>query len=145
MKQIKFSTNKRVIIFYALLSVVVLYPAWVNLYHLLFNVGSYTIGFKSLIGLILPILVFFSFKNNLIVFDENGFKVGKKHFGFKTSTFSFKQEALKLTDRPLYAPWQAKLTYLTIKNKVTSEVDVVELDMSQKNIELLKTHLLVKY
>jgi hypothetical protein len=135
--KIKFCTNKNTILFYVILSLILFIPGWINFYHIITNQGSYVMGSKVFLVLILPILCYFSYKKNLLIISDDRFQFGKQYFKFENYNLLISQKKLKFKDRPLISPWKENYPVIVIQNKATKEEEINYLEMSGKQLEKL--------
>lgn len=134
-----FSTNRGTIVFYVFLSVIVVPFGVINLYRVVTDAGTYSIGFKSFIAPVLPLLTYFSYRTGLLSVMDGGVKIGGNVYSYDGHDFSFGQQELALKDRPLTSLWKATYDILTITPRASSEVTTVPLEMSKGRLAQLKS------
>lgn len=137
----KFLTNRSTLIFYGILSIIVVPAGIVNLYKFLTGAADSSIGFRSLVAPVLPVLMYASYRSGLLVVDAAGVKVGKRHYPYADFSFAFSSKTLPLKDRPLTSIWRASYPVLVIRSKTAAETEAVDLEMSRKEIERLRASL----
>ena len=97
----KFVTNRSTLIFYAILSMIVVPYGIVNLCNVFSGAADATYGFKSLVAPVLPILMYSSYRNGLLTVEAEGVKVAKRYYPYDDFSFALSSKTLSLTQRPL--------------------------------------------
>lgn len=137
----KFVTNRSTLIFYAILSMIAVPYGIVNLYNFLSAAADAAFGFKSLVAPVLPILMYFSYRNGLLTVEAGGVKVGKRYYPYGDFSFALSSKTLSLTQRPLTSIWRASYPVMVIASKTAAETEAVDLEMSRSDIERLRASL----
>lgn len=137
----KFVTNRSTLIFYAILSMIVVPYGIVNLYNFFSGAADATYGFKSLVAPVLPILMYSSYRNGLLTVEAEGVKVAKRYYPYDDFSFALSSKMLSLTQRPLTSIWKASYPVMVIVSKMGAETEAVDLEMSRSDIERLRASL----
>jgi hypothetical protein len=124
------------------LSIIVVPAGIVNLYNFLTGAADSSIGFRSLVAPVLPVLMYASYRSGLLVVDAGGVKVGKRNYSYGDFGFALSSKTLSLSERPLTSIWRASYPVLVITSKTTAETEAVDLEMSRKEIERLRASLI---
>ena len=132
-----FSTNRSTIVFYALLSVIVVPFGLANLYRAVTGTGGYSIGLRSLIAPVLPLLVYFSYRNGLLVLQDRGLRHGRTLYLYAEHSFSFAKRSLPLKDRPLTSLWKSEYDILQIASRTSTPGATIPIDMSRSQMHRL--------
>ncbi|MEN3748889.1 hypothetical protein TPR58_17065 [Sphingomonas sp. HF-S3] len=138
----KFLTNRSTLIFYGILSIIVVPAGVINLYNFFSGAADASIGFRALVAPVLPILIYASYRSGLLVVDAGGVKVGKRYYSYGDFSFALSSKTLSLTERPLTSIWRASYPILVITSKTTAETEAADLEMSKKEIERLRASLI---
>ncbi|TDG36409.1 hypothetical protein EZJ43_07780 [Pedobacter changchengzhani] len=97
-----------------------------------------SLGAFSMFGFILlPLLLFASYRNNLCTVSVNGVRIGKKMYPFKIFKFSIADYDLPIADRPIVSTFKKTYHKLVItrnsskSNSVEQDLDIFSSDLKK--------------
>ncbi len=140
--KLKICLAKKMVIFYAVLALLIIPASIYNLIGVINHTNSiYHLGAFSLFGfVILPMLIFSKYRNNLCIIKGNEIQIGKCIYGFSNHRFSIKAYELPLSDRPIISLLKKKYFRLVIyKIKTNVEVFVEDLDITKSDIKRIES------
>lgn len=135
----KVCLSKKMVIFYSLLSTILGYASFANLMNIVNGTGSViSLGAFSMFGFILlPILIYASYRKNLCTVTVDGVLIGKKMYPFEAFNFKISEYEIPLVDRPIVSIFKKTYHKLVI-SKNTSKSNYVEQELDIFNRELKK-------
>ena len=135
----KVCLSKKLVLFYSLLSTILICASFANLMNIINGTGSViSLGAFSMFGFILlPILIFASYRKNLCTVTVDGVLIGKKMYPFEAFSFKISDYEIPFVDRPIVSIFKKTYHKLVI-SKNTSKSNCVEQELDIFNSELKK-------
>lgn len=136
--------KKKLLIFYSLLLPILAYTSFNNLMNIINGTGSVIgLGGFAMFGFILlPVLLFFTYKNNICKVNSESIAIGKNKYNFTDYKAYVSTYELPFKDRPLPSMFKKDYEKLKIQNRKNNQIiEEHELDIFSKEIEKLKRFL----
>lgn len=140
----KICLSKNVLIFYIILCPFIIFGSIANLLNIINGTGSVvSLGAFSLGGFILlPLLIFASYRNNLCEVRFDGLTIKKTSYAFAKFHCSINEYDVPFKDRPIFMPFKKTNKQLVIRDKTTNSIVFSnDLDISKNDIEKLRNSL----
>ncbi|WP_157504877.1 hypothetical protein [Flavobacterium tegetincola] len=137
----KICLSKTTVIFYALLCLIIVYASIANLLSIIDGTGNVIgLGAFSLGGFVLlPLMVFFTYRNNLCTVKADGVKIGKHFYPLASYQFSIVEYKVAFKDRPLFSLLKKTKETFIVKRKGEQQVYFQEdLAIFNRDIKKLK-------
>ncbi len=135
----KVCLSKKLVIFYSLLSTILIYASFANLMNIINSTGSVIgLGAFSMFGFILlPLLIFASYRKNLCTVTVDGVLIGKKMYPFDAYSFKISEYEIAFVDRPIVSILKKSYNKLVI-TKITSKKNHAEVELDIFNRDIIK-------
>lgn len=139
--QHQISLTKKLILFYIIIGIPISYASYDNLVNgiILHKNPTIGIGAFSILGfVILPIMIWASYKNNKCILSLYSIKIGKNDYPYSDYEAEIIYVEKKFAERPIVSLWKKKYPLLVITDKKTNEIHYEEvLSCSKKEIALI--------
>ena len=133
-----FSTNRTTVLFFGLLSTIVFPVGALNIYRATVGTGGYSMGFRTLLAVLLPLLTFFTWRNGRLFVGADGVRTGNRSYPRDRFRFALGTARLAFKDRPLTSLWRAEYDRLTVIDRAGASVEAIPLEMGRARLDALR-------
>jgi len=140
----KVNLSRSTLIFYGILAPFIIVGSFYNLMGIINGTSTIiSIGAFALFGFVLlPLLLFSTYKQNRCIIQSDRISIGKKDYAFSSYRVSIIDKQLPLSQRPIFSTFRKNYSDLIISEKSTGRVVFTQnLDRSTQVIEKMKAAL----